>query len=124
MGLLIDTQSVVWLVTRIDRLSAVARAAVLESDEPVFVSVVTAFEFTDLNRRDRFGADLPLEPVLAQLDATVLGFPAEAWRLAESLPNLHRDPVDRMLIAHALHADLTLITADETMRRYPVRTLW
>lgn len=34
------------------------------------------------------------------------------------------DPVDRMLIAHAIHADLTLVSADETMRRYPVRSLW
>jgi PIN domain nuclease of toxin-antitoxin system len=36
----------------------------------------------------------------------------------------HGDPVDRMLIAHALHAGLTLVTADETIRRYPVPTIW
>lgn len=36
----------------------------------------------------------------------------------------HGDPVDRMLIAHAIHADLTLVTADGLMRRYPVKSLW
>lgn len=59
-----------------------------------------------------------------RLEAVVLPLPQEVWMLAEGLPDLHRDPIDRMLIAHAIHADLTLVTADEVIRRYPVRTLW
>jgi PIN domain nuclease of toxin-antitoxin system len=124
LGLLIDTQSIVWLVSDASRLSVAARAALTDGNERLFVSVVTAFEYTDLNRRGRYAADLPLGPVLAELEASVLEFPAEAWLLAEALPTLHLDPVDRMLIAHAIHADLTLITADKTIRKYPVRTLW
>jgi PIN domain nuclease of toxin-antitoxin system len=43
---------------------------------------------------------------------------------ADSLPDIHRDPVDRMLIAHAIAAGLVLVTADRQIDRYPVRTLW
>ena len=85
---------------------------------------MTAYEFADLNRRGRFGVDLPLAILLELLDAQVIDYPAECWRLAAELPPLHRDPVDRMMVAHAIHAGLTLVSADETIRRYPVQTIW
>jgi PIN domain nuclease of toxin-antitoxin system len=43
----------------------------------------------------------------------------ELW----TLPDLHRDPFDRMLIAQASAEGLTLVTADEMVRAYPVKTL-
>jgi PIN domain nuclease of toxin-antitoxin system len=43
--------------------------------------------------------------------------------LAE-LPAIHADPFDRMLVAQAMAEDLDLVTGDETLRRYPVRTRW
>lgn len=90
----------------------------------LFVSSVTAFEFGDLNARGRFGVDLPLGPILDRLDAVVLPFPADAWRIVDGMARHHRDPIDRMLIGHAIHADLPIVTADRTIRRYPVRTIW
>jgi len=124
LGLLIDTQSLVWLSTRPEKLGRNVQSAFDDPGESFFVSAVTAFEYVDLNMRGRFGADLPLDPVLSLLGAVVLPLPAEIWRLVEALPTLHRDPVDRMFVAHAIHADLTVITADRMIREYPVRSLW
>ena len=124
MGLLIDTQSIVWAVVTPERLGTAALAAIRDREEQFFVSAATAFEYADLNLRGRFGGDLPLGPILTLLDATVLPLPAETWRLIDALPRLHRDPVDRMMIAHAMYADLAIVTADETIRKYPVRTVW
>lgn len=124
MGLLIDTQAIVLLGLGDPRFSLAARQAVIDGVEPLFVSAVTAWEFADLNARGRFAADLRLGDMLAKLSAEVLDFPAQCWEAAAALPDIHRDPVDRMLIAHAIHADLTLLTADAQIRRYPVRSLW
>ena len=124
LAILIDTQAFVWVATRSPRLSGAATAAITDGATPLCISAVTAYEFADLNRRGRFGADLPLDSLVARLDAEILEYPASAWRIVDALPDLHRDPVDRMLIAHALHLDATLITADVTMHRYPVRCLW
>lgn len=124
MAALIDTQALVWIATRSPKLSRAAERALLDGAIELFVSAVTAFEFADLNSRGRFGADLPLDPLLDALGATLLDYPVACWRLIPMLPPLHRDPVDRMLITHAIHADLTLITAEATMHDYPVRTLW
>jgi PIN domain nuclease of toxin-antitoxin system len=40
-----------------------------------------------------------------------------------TLPPLHRDPFDRILISQALHHGLTLVTVDDAMRAYPVPQL-
>jgi len=40
------------------------------------------------------------------------------------LPNYHRDPFDRLLIAQAIHENLTLVTADQTIRQDQVPVLW
>ena len=122
--LLLDTQILVWIGTGDRRLSAVARAAIIDPDAELCVSAIVAYEFEDLRIRDRLGPVDALGDMLRRLDAVVLDFPAEAYRLIPLLPKLHREPVDRMLVAHAIHADLTLVTADATIRQYPVRTLW
>lgn len=124
MAILLDTQAIVWAVTEDPRLSAAALAAITDGVDDLVISAVTAFEFVDLNRRGRFGADLPFRSVTRQLEAAVIDYPASAWRVAEQLPPLHFDPVDRMLVAHAIHADLSLITADAKMREYAARTIW
>jgi PIN domain nuclease of toxin-antitoxin system len=67
-------------------------------------------------------ADFPT--VAEVLGLVLLDTPSELWRIAALLPDIHRDPMDCILIAHAIHADLTLVTADAKMRSYPVRTIW
>jgi len=101
-----------------------ARLAISDPDNLNLISAVTACEFADLNARRRFGGDFRLEGIAAGVSAEIVPFPSVAWRIVERLPDLHRDPVDRMLIAHAIDADLTLVTADSTIWRYPVSTLW
>jgi PIN domain nuclease of toxin-antitoxin system len=43
-------------------------------------------------------------------------------KLAE-LPPIHRDPFDRMIICQALAYDLTVVTADDTVAKYPIHIL-
>jgi PIN domain nuclease of toxin-antitoxin system len=59
-----------------------------------------------------------------QMAFQMLDFPASARFHSERLPPIHRDPIDRMLVAHAIEANLVLVTADLRMRQYPVQTLW
>lgn len=105
-------------------LSLAAKRAIGAEDADLCLSAVTAFEYSDLVRRER----LPLAPGLGDLlegfAIALIDYPSAAARLAPLLPMIHLDPVDRMLIAHALAADATLVTADENMHAYPARTLW
>ena len=50
-----------------------------------------------------------------------------SWEDAEAasnLPDLHKNPMDRLLIATALRADMTVITSDRIFRSYNVKTVW
>ena len=123
MTVLLDTHVLAWLIAQPARIRAVVREEIAMADV-LAASVATAFEFDDLARRGRLSGVATFAVVEAHLEAVVLPLPADLWRVAAALPNIHRDPVDRMLIAHAIHADLTLVTADETIQRYPIRTLW
>ena len=120
---LLDTHVLIWLATDPERIRAQVRDKIARSDA-LFVSAVTAFELDDLARRRRIPEVLTYDAVSSAFLLTTLDLPHDVWRIAASLDFIHGDPVDRMLIAHAIHADLTLVTADENMRRYPVRSLW
>ena len=44
--------------------------------------------------------------------------------LLPKLPNLHRDPFDRLLICEAIQEGVPLITPDEMIHRYPIKVIW
>lgn len=87
------------------------------------MSAVTAWEYSDLRSRGRLPVEEDMADVQSLFGLHLLDFPMICWALSADLPDIHRDPVDRMLVAHALALDMTLVTADEMMRRYPVKLL-
>jgi PIN domain nuclease of toxin-antitoxin system len=60
---------------------------------------------------------------VSRFDLILEPFPAGCWELLMDLPAIHRDPVDRMLVTHALVKDMALVTADANIRRYPVNCI-
>jgi PIN domain nuclease of toxin-antitoxin system len=108
--------------------SAMGPAGVNAMRGDVMVSPITVWELT----RKAASGKLPPLPTLRgsfALHLVALGFrdvpllwgDAEA---ANALAPHHRDPMDRMLIATALRADLTVITSDAIFAVYGVRTVW
>lgn len=111
-----------WLGQGNRSLPAVAREEIFERG--FAISVVTACEYADLLNRGRLPDAASIDRLIERFETEVLDLPASAWLLAAGLPRIHRDPVDRMLIAHVLAADGVLATADRNMRTYPVPLLW
>ena len=105
-------------------MSAAGRAAVPNS----FISAVTVWELT---RKAAIGKLPPLPRMQGSFarHLTALGFRLEPllWEDAEAanvLPPLHKDPMDRMIIATALRAGLTIITNDAAFAGYGITTVW
>lgn len=128
MQLLLDTHALLWWLVGSDRLSATARTAVGDSTNTVFVSAVSSWEVATKFRLGK----LPSAAVVAQdLHRHVArqGFAelpvsfAHGQR-AGSLPGLHRDPFDRMLIAQAQANDLALVSNEALFDAYGVRRVW
>lgn len=54
----------------------------------------------------------------------MISFSAKHALVLEKLPNAHRDPFDRMIIAQAFVEKLTIVSVDSVFSNYPVQVLW
>ena len=123
MQLLIDTHIIIWFVLDDKRLSFAQREALLEPANRLLLSPVVAYELTQLQITQRSPVDEPIDRLQALLGMTAIDLPSDCWRMIAGLPDIHRDPVDRLLIAHALVGGFTLVTADQNIRSYAVPTV-
>lgn len=125
-SLLLDTHIVLWLVRGSPRLPRNIRAAIANPGNTVFVSAVSIWEIVIKHAQGR-RADFEMPNNLeSSIDAA--GFyrlPVNFTHALEvaSLPLLHDDPFDRMLVAQAMVENLTLVTADSAILRYNVTML-
>jgi PIN domain nuclease of toxin-antitoxin system len=128
MRLLLDTCTFLWIAAGSKRLSLRARDVFADPDNEIFLSAASAWEIAVKHRIGRL--PLPEAPevfVPRQREAhgiESLGVDEESALHVVRLPELHRDPFDRILVAQALVGGLVLLTPDEDIRQYPARTLW
>ncbi len=128
MKLLLDTVTFLWLVVDDPRLSSTAREAVIHPDNELLLSAVSAWEIAVKHRIGRL--PLPEDPrqLVPRARAThgidALPFDEDAALQLGALSELHRDPFDRMLVCQALVNGLSIVTPDDAVRQYPVRTIW
>jgi PIN domain nuclease of toxin-antitoxin system len=126
LRLLLDTHVFIWLQREPERLGE--RMALLEDlDNDLLVSAVSAWEIAIKHQLGRL--ELP-EPPQAYVPERMRAIRAEpvpiehAHALAvATLPALHRDPFDRLLIAQARSLGVPILTADQAIAAYPVETL-
>jgi PIN domain nuclease of toxin-antitoxin system len=121
---LLDTHALIWALEGSSKLSKAARRAIENTQNDVLVSAASAWEIAIKKAMGKLSVPDDLIEVIdaAGFVRRPLGF-AEARRL-ESLPALHTDPFDRMLVAHALEEGAVLVTRDREIARYPVQTIW
>jgi PIN domain nuclease of toxin-antitoxin system len=127
--LLLDTHAFLWWVTDDPQLSSRARRILGDSSNEVYFSAVSGWEIAIKTRLGRLslGGDNLEDFVAEQVAAN--GFQLLPIHLNHalrtySLPDCHRDPFDRLLIAQALIEELALVTADRKLGDYKVRIVW
>jgi PIN domain nuclease of toxin-antitoxin system len=122
--LLLDTHALIWALEDNPRLSPEARAAVEDTGNTVLASAVSAWEISIKKALGRLDApdDLADAVEAAGFTKRVITF-ADARRLA-ALPDHHRDPFDRMLIAQALEDGAPIVSCDPLIARYQVQIIW
>lgn len=126
MRLLIDTHVFVRAIITSHDLPRVVRAALVDPDNQVLVSAVSAYEIEFKRERDKDLARLPrdLAQVAEALRFEWISIEPDQAALAGRLPRVHGDPWDRILVAQALSLQATMVTADRWIAAYGVPTLW
>ena len=122
MKLLLDTHLLLWAAGAPDRLPGAARALIEDPDNALIFSVASLWEIAI--RRGLGRDDFKVDPRLLRRGLLDNGYDelpitSEHVVSVESLPPLHRDPFDRLLIAQATAEGVTLLTADARIAGYP-----
>ena len=121
--LLLDTQALLLALDDDPNLSPVARNAIVDPANDVFVSAVSIWEIAIKRTLGKLKAPDGLAALVEELgfqELVVTSFHAEQ---AGGLPMHHRDPFDRMLVAQAQAEGLSIVTSDRRIPLYGVRTL-
>ena len=128
MRLLLDTHALLWWLIGDDALSPVAREAIADPANEIFVSAASAWEIATKYRIGRLpeatliAADI--RGTIAEQGFAELPITIHHGQIAGSLPGIHKDPFDRMLVAQALTADMAVISNDEILGAYGIARLW
>jgi PIN domain nuclease of toxin-antitoxin system len=127
MNLLLDTHVFLWYISGDANLSTRHRNAIQDPNNRIFLSVVSIWEAVIKYQLGKLPLPhppsiyMPAQRIAHKIDSLSVG-EDELAQLA-SLPLLHRDPFDRLLIAQALHGALTVVTVDPDVMAYAVSTL-
>lgn len=128
MRLLLDSHAFLWSAVDDARLPQAVRDLIEDAGTRVSVSVVTTWELTLKVLAGRLRLPKPpaehFEEHIELFRLDVLPIHQRHVAAIPELPTIHADPFDRMLVAQALVDDLDLVTGDEVVRSYPIRTVW
>lgn len=118
MRLLLDTHIFIWAVMDSRNLSKEARKMILDADD-VFVSAASIWEASIKAGLGKL--DVDVDRLVSEIELS--GFHELPVRsvhaaLARTLPEIHRDPFDRLLIAQAINEPLRLMTVDSHLAAY------
>ena len=122
MRLLLDTRILLWAVLEDERLPPRAAAMIQDPANTLHFSAVTIWEVAIKTSRRR--ADFRLDPLLLRRqlldnDYAELSVSGEHAAAVARLPDLHKDPFDRLLAAQASEEGMLLVTADAKLASYP-----
>ena len=127
MKLLLDTHVFLRFISGDTRLHAYQRDAIRDPENEVFLSVVSVWEATVKHALGKL--PLPAEPAeylptqRQRHGIQSLSLDEASVAQLSTLPNLHRDPFDRMLICQARHHGLAIVTIDRLFQAYPIDRL-
>jgi PIN domain nuclease of toxin-antitoxin system len=124
MRLLLDTHVLLWWRDDSPRLSSRSRAEIADASNEVLVSIATLWEIVIKRALGKLRFPDDLEGVIREESFGVMPISFQHLRRVELLPELHRDPFDRMLVAQAFTEGAPLVTNDRAMLAYGVPTLW
>ena len=125
MRYLLDTHAILWYVDAAQELPLALRDLMDES--ACFYSVASLWEIAikqSLGRLNRNITVSEYDNICRQAGFIRLHIQPSHLEHIKNLPDIHRDPFDRLLVAQAQEEQLVLITHDRMIPQYPVETIW
>lgn len=128
MNVLLDTHAFLWWVIDDSRLSSTAKAIIADPTNTVYFSVVSAWEIIIKERTGKLSLPEPPETYIPSRIASnqFISLAVQMQHILQiaTLPDHHRDPFDRLLIAQGQVENIPLLTVDHLISQYSVDVIW
>jgi PIN domain nuclease of toxin-antitoxin system len=127
MNLLLDTHSLIWFLNGDEKLSVNARTIIEDPNNLKIVSIATIWELAIKISLEKFKFSKGFKNFLKFVGDNgfeMLPITFEHALMVAKLEFRHRDPFDRLLIAQCITENLILVTKDEYIKQYNIKTIW
>ena len=128
MRALLDTHAFLWWVTDDPQLSSTSRSIIANSGNILFLSVASVWEIIIKTKSGKLTLPEPVEEYIPNRLALnrfeSLDIQLTHTLQVATLPNIHRDPFDRILIAQSQVENLPIVTIDQKIVQYSVEIIW
>ncbi len=128
MRALLDTHTLLWMVSRSNQLTETARAAIADGRNELYFSIAGYWEIGIKQSLGKLELSAGWQNTLPKemTHNRITWLPIEPRHVHEvaALPWIHRDPFDRLMIAQSRVEGLTLISRDPQFSEYGVPTVW
>jgi len=125
---IIDTHALIWAVDDPERLGSKAHALIDDSRNEILLSSGCIWELAIKIGLGKLTLSLPfvtwMNQAVTDLNLTILPITIECADVQSRLDNHHRDPFDRLLVAHAVVMSAPLISSDPIFDRYSISRIW
>jgi len=125
---LLDTHAFLWFVMDDKRISRKAKSIIKDSKNKIYFSAASAWEMAIKVKLERLKIKGDLEPfIIEQLSTNnfiPLSITISHSLYIERMPQIHKDPFDRIIIAQSILEDIPLISTDKKIRKYPTTVVW
>jgi PIN domain nuclease of toxin-antitoxin system len=124
---LIDTHSLIWYINSDKNITRKAVNCIENSESLSFVSIVSFWEIAVKISMGKLAITVSFDELFAlseKYSFIILPVTFQHTKILTSLPLIHKDPFDRMIIAQAIEEKLVIITKDNDIPDYPVKTTW
>ncbi|MBP5972038.1 type II toxin-antitoxin system VapC family toxin [Brasilonema sp. CT11] len=128
MRLLLDTHTLIWVILNPEKLSERVTSLFFDRSNEILLSIVSVWEMQIKLQLGKLHFDLPLSELIESQqqanDLQLLPITTRHIYALENLPNHHRDPFDRLLMAQAMIKKMPLLSIDAVFDQYPVERWW
>lgn len=123
MKYLLDTHVIIWWLNTPNKIKNSTQKIIKDKKNIIYISSVTIWEIAIKKQSNKIKIPSNFLEALKSEQFKLLDLIAEESLSVINLPSIHKDPFDRLLIAQAKLNDLTLITKDKKILKYPINTL-
>jgi PIN domain nuclease of toxin-antitoxin system len=128
MRLLLDTHTLIWFDSEPDQLSDACRSILADPNNSLVLSIASIWEMQIKCQAGRLNLRMPLSRLIDEQSQNngleILPIKAQHVYELQNLPDVHRDPFDRIMIAQAIVENLLFVSKDSVLGGYPVQQVW